>query len=76
MTNSHNKCAQCGIVQSGRLTFTIGAKRDVDSPEWVLVEGTGRLVCHVCYPDELERGKELIERYIASHNAQVASFRQ
>ena len=73
MTRSNNQCSQCGIVQEGDLRFIVGAKSSNphSKDDWCLVQGSGRLVCPACYPSELERGKAVIEKYIADFNARA-----
>lgn len=73
MTDINNVCASCGTLQEGALKFIFGAKSDnpQSKDDWCLVEGTGRLVCALCYPEESRSGKNMIESYIARFNARA-----
>ena len=62
------RCEYCGKEKDG-LTFFIGASTE---PDWVLVEGTGKMTCPDCYDKAMAEGAERIENHIRTVNNQVS----
>jgi len=73
------KCENCGKTKPGNLTFWIGAASNAhesdDAGGFVMVEGTGRIVCSVCYPGESRRGADRIDAHIEAHNRRCREAR-
>ena len=55
------KCDYCGKVRSGNnQMFVIGASKE---PDWVMIEGTGKMTCPACHPKAVEDGQRAIDRH-------------
>ena len=51
-------CEYCGAEKEG-LSFMIGASK---TPDWCMIEGTGKMACPVCYEKAMREGIEVINR--------------
>ena len=51
-------CEFCGAEKEG-LSFVIGAS---SSPDWCMIEGTGKMACPACYEAAMKEGREVIDR--------------
>ncbi len=51
-------CAYCGKVKE-EVSFYIGASKD---PDWVMVEGTGKIACPGCWERASLEGQEVIRK--------------
>jgi len=55
-------CEYCGAEKEG-LSFVIGASK---TPNWCMVEGTGKMACPVCYVTVgRKEGIEAVNRHVA-----------
>ncbi len=52
-------CEYCGKVKDGGFSFVIGAS---NKPDWVMVEGTGKMSCPDCLPKAEAEARAIIER--------------
>lgn len=57
-TENKTICEYCGEEKQG-LSFVIGASKE---PEWVLIEGTGKMCCPKCWEKARKEGQEVIKR--------------
>jgi len=54
------KCAYCGKVrEDGKVMFIIGASKE---PDWVMVEGTGKMTCPICHPVAVKEARDVIDK--------------
>ena len=60
-------CDYCGKEKDG-LSFCIGASKE---PDWVMVEGTGKMTCPDCWTKAREEGQQAIDNHVKNHNARV-----
>ena len=51
-------CAYCGKVKK-EVSFYIGASIE---PDWVMVEGTGKITCPDCWEKAMKEGQDAIVR--------------
>ena len=49
-------CEYCGAEKEG-LSFFIGASRE---PDWVMIEGTGKICCPNCHAEATAKGQFVI----------------
>jgi len=56
-------CEYCGAEKEG-LSFVIGASKE---PNWVMVEGTGKMACPNCWEKGRTEGAMAIDRHIKGH---------
>lgn len=54
-------CEYCGKEKEG-LSFVIGAS---NKPDWVMVEGTGKMACPECSEKAQAEGAAAIDRHVA-----------
>jgi len=57
-------CEYCGKEKEG-LSFVIGA---CSKPDWVMVEGTGKMACPDCSGKAMAEGAAAIDRHVADFN--------
>ena len=50
-------CEYCGKEKQG-LSFMIGAAK---TPDWCMIEGTGKIACPDCYEKATEEGQKIIK---------------
>lgn len=55
-------CEYCGAEKEG-LSFIIGA---TSKPDWVMVQGTGKMACPDCSSKAMAEGDAAIDRHIAA----------
>jgi hypothetical protein len=60
-------CEFCG-KRKDDCSFFIGATK---TPDWCMVEGTGKMACPDCYPKASAEGQAAIERHIKAFNAKA-----
>ena len=58
-------CEYCGAEKDG-ISFVIGASRE---PDWMMVEGTGKMCCPKCWAVARQEGIEAVDRHCASLGA-------
>lgn len=58
MRSDITTCAYCGKTKQG-LSFMIGAAK---TPDWTMIEGTGKITCPDCYKVAEDIGQEVIRR--------------
>ena len=51
-------CEYCGATKQG-LSFVIGASK---TPDWVMVEGTGKMACPACWERARREGAAAVDR--------------
>ncbi len=54
-------CAYCGKVKE-EVSFFIGASTE---PDWVMVEGTGKITCPTCWEKARLEGQEVLRKATA-----------
>ena len=53
-------CEYCGKTKEG-ISFVIGASRE---PDWMMVEGTGKMCCPDCWSMAREEGRKAVENHV------------
>ena len=59
MRSDKTICEYCGKEKEG-LSFCIGASK---TPDWVMVEGTGKMACPNCWEKAKTEGQMAVEKY-------------
>ena len=55
------ECAYCGKIRE-KVMFVIGASRE---PDWVMVEGTGKITCPDCWDKATAAGRDAVDGHVA-----------
>ena len=53
-------CEYCGKTKEG-ISFVIGASRE---PDWMMVEGPGKMCCSDCWSMAREEGRKAVENHV------------
>lgn len=64
MTNEKMICEYCG-KEKEEIGFFIGA---TNTPDWCMIEGTGKIACPDCYNKASAEGQTAIDNYIKAFN--------
>jgi len=67
MNNTKTICEYCGKTKEG-LSFFIGA---TNTPDWCMIEGTGKMACPDCYVKASKEGQDRIHQHIKEYNKAV-----